>query len=62
MLWDPSLRTLYKLAERVEGDELIRVQEAIAKRRSELDLADLGESPLGAAAAEARETREARKR
>jgi len=35
---DPRLRLLYRLAEVAEGEELQRVREAIAQRRSELEL------------------------
>ncbi|MFL5846018.1 MAG: hypothetical protein ACJ762_15125 [Solirubrobacteraceae bacterium] len=48
------MRTLYKLAERVEGSELVRVHQAIAKRRSELALEETMPSALAQAAAAAR--------
>src|SRR4051812_43582366 len=47
---DRRLRALYRLAETAEGDDLVRVQEAIAARRRELELEDTEFSAWTAAA------------
>jgi hypothetical protein len=46
MTTDPVLRTLYRLAQRVDGDDFVRVRQALAERRSELALADSGDHPF----------------
>ena len=40
VIGDARLRALYKLAQQVDGEELERVREAIARRRSELEQAE----------------------